>query len=95
MVIPFLSILFDRTKLVTEAQPLTLTVNSIIENFNYFISKIILERGETEALTFISILVVVLFFLKNFFRYLAMFFLAPVRNGVIEDIRNDVYKKIL
>jgi len=40
-------------------------------------------------------MVVILFFLKNLSRYLAMFFLAPLRNGVIRDIRNDIYHRIL
>jgi len=95
MIIPFLGILFDRTKLITEAPDFTLNIESITTNFNFLISKIIIEYGQIKALLFISILVVVLFFLKNIFRYLGMFFMAPVRNGVIEDLRNDIYNKIL
>ena len=40
-------------------------------------------------------LVVIMFFLKNLTRYLAMYFLVPIRNGVVRDIRRDVYHKIL
>ncbi|MBL0257617.1 MAG: ABC transporter ATP-binding protein, partial [Bacteroidetes bacterium] len=36
-----------------------------------------------------------LFFLKNFFRYLAMYFIAPIRNGVVRDLRNGMYEKVL
>lgn len=32
--------------------------------------------------------------LSNLFRYLAMFFLASVRNGLIEHLRNDLYHKV-
>ena len=32
--------------------------------------------------------------LSNLFRYLAMFFLAPVRNGLVERLRNDLYHKV-
>ncbi|MBP6650536.1 MAG: ABC transporter ATP-binding protein, partial [Bacteroidia bacterium] len=39
--------------------------------------------------------VIVLFFLKNFFRYLAMYFIAPIRNGVVRDLRNGMYEKVL
>ncbi len=95
MVVPFLQILFDKTKLVYEAPPLTLKTESIVANFNYVISRIIIEKGEINALMFISLMVVVLFFLKNLCRYFGMFFLSPVRNGVIMDIRNDIYKRIL
>jgi subfamily B ATP-binding cassette protein MsbA len=34
-------------------------------------------------------------FLKNLFRYLAMFFIAPIRNGVVRDLRNKMYQKSL
>ena len=46
-------------------------------------------------LVYIGATIIVLFFLKNLFRYLAMYFLAVVRNGVVKDIRNDLYLKIL
>ncbi len=39
-------------------------------------------------------LVLVLFLMKNFFNYLAMYFITFLRNGVLKDIRNSMYKKI-
>jgi len=95
MIIPFLQLLFDKTKLVYEMPEMALNTGSIVAYFNYTISSIIIERGEINALMFISVLVVVLFFLKNLSRYMAMFFLAPLRNGVVQDIRNNIYKRIL
>lgn len=32
--------------------------------------------------------------LSNLFRYLAMFFLAGIRNGLVEHLRNDLYHKV-
>lgn len=95
MIIPFLQLLFDKTKLVYEAPELALNTTSVVSYFNYIISSIIIEKGEINALMFISVMVVILFFLKNLSRYMAMFFLAPLRNGVVQDIRNDIYKRIL
>jgi len=95
MIVPFLSILFDRTRIVTEAPPLELNINSVIDNFNFIISEVITQQGQVKALFLISVLIVVMFLLKNLFRYLAMFFLAPLRNGVVQDLRNDVFKRIL
>lgn len=95
MIIPFLQLLFDKTKLVYEAPPLEMNTDSLVNYFNYLISDIIIEKGEINALLFISLMVVILFFVKNLFRYLAMFYLAPLRNGVVEDIRNDIYRRIL
>jgi subfamily B ATP-binding cassette protein MsbA len=98
--IPVLNILFDPSKLITRA-PASLTwdnftsKDALSDNFNYVISQNISLYGVQRALIFICITIVVLFFLKNFFRYMAMFFLAPVRNGVVKDIRNHLYKKML
>jgi ABC-type multidrug transport system fused ATPase/permease subunit len=39
--------------------------------------------------------IVCLFFLKNLFHYLALFFLAPVRNGIVHDLRSMLFDKIL
>ncbi len=95
MIIPFLQLLFDQTRLVYEAPVFAFNTEAIVAYFNYIISTIIIERGEVNALLFISLMVVILFFIKNLFRYLAMFFLAPLRNGVVQDIRNDIYHRIL
>ncbi len=95
MIIPFLQLLFDKTRLVYEAPELAWKTEAIMDYFNYIISSIIIEKGAVNALLFISLLVVVMFFLKNLCRYLAMFFLSPLRNGVVQDIRNDIYGRIL
>ncbi len=95
MVIPFLSILFQTQKETYELIPLRLDFDAIINNFYYYLHLLIENHGEMAALIFISALVVVTSLLKNIFKYLALYHLAPVRNGVVKDIRNDVYKKTL
>jgi len=98
--IPVLNILFNKIELITVVpKPLTwddLTEKNVLsDNVNYFISQNIHRWGDQKSLFYICVAIVVLFFLKNFFRYMAMFFLAPVRNGVVKDIRNILYKKML
>lgn len=95
MVIPFLGILFGTQEKVSQAQSLAFNASSIKDNFYFIISKTINSKGETEALMFICILVLAMFFLKNLFRYLALFFITPIRNGIIHDIRMDLQKKII
>jgi len=95
MVIPFLGILFGTQEKVLQASPLTFSADSIKENFYFFISKTVEEAGKVEALMMICILVLSMFFLKNLFRYLALYFLTPIRNGVIHDLRMDLSKKLL
>ena len=57
--------------------------------------KKIASKGEIEALLFICILVLSTFFLRNLFRYSALFFLTPIRNGIVNDLRVDLHKKIV
>ncbi len=95
MVIPFLGILFKTQEAVTEAPPLSLNANSIKENFYAIISEKIASKGEVEALLFICILVLSTFFLRNLFRYSALFFLNPIRNGIVNDLRVDLHKKLV
>jgi len=95
MVIPFLGILFGTQEKVYQATSLSFNAQAIKENFYLFISTVIDNNGKVEALMLICILVFIMFLLKNFFRYLALFFLTPIRNGIIHDIRMDLQKKIL
>lgn len=100
MVVPFLGVLFKSKEeilyLVKNPPKLELTQESLLDNFYAFLGEFILEsETKLNALILICIFVAILFFLKNLFRYLAMYFLAPLRNGVVKDLRNNIYKKIL
>ena len=94
-IIPFLNILLDQQPVVTEAPAEALNTQNFIQHANYFLSQIILEKGKHRALFFALMLVVVLYFFRNLFRYLSQFFLAPVRNGVVRDIRQELYDKTM
>ncbi|REJ81908.1 MAG: ABC transporter ATP-binding protein [Bacteroidetes bacterium] len=95
MVAPFLNVLFSQTDTLYEKTPLTFSIRSLLDNFNYFLGQYIDEHGKLQALMLICVLVVFMFFFKNLFRYLGMFFIAPVRNGVVRDLRKKMYDKIL
>ena len=94
--IPVLQMLFKTTEVPAEVPEFSwLNFESVKENFYYEINKMISDYGEMDVLLYICIIIVVLYLLRNLFRYLAMFFLAPIRNGVVRDIRNDMYLKIM
>ncbi len=95
MAIPFLRILFKTQEMVSSAVPFALDMESLQHNFNYIISSIIIENGNGPALMMVSIMVVVLSFLKTGFKFLANYYVTPVRVGVVKDIRNSVYRKTL
>ena len=95
MVIPFLGILFETQEKVYNPPPLSFDATALKENFYAIISSIVDEKGKIEALLFICILVLITFFFRNLFRYLSLYFLTPIRNGVVHDMRMDLHKKVI
>tara|TARA_R110002049_G_scaffold297888_2_gene487305 strand:+ start:1064 stop:2884 length:1821 start_codon:yes stop_codon:yes gene_type:complete len=93
--LPLLSLLFGDAEPVTVEPELDFSSDYIEALFNYKMTPYIESNGEEGALLFVCIVVSVLFFLKNLFRYFAKFFIATIRSGVVRDIRRDVYDKIL
>jgi subfamily B ATP-binding cassette protein MsbA len=63
--------------------------------FNRSLIEYVTVYGHSAALFLVCIVIVSCFFLKNLFRYLSLYVMAPVRNGIEFDIRNKVYKKLL
>ena len=53
------------------------------------------KEGKREVLLSVCLFIALIFFLKNVFLYLAAFCLAPVRNGIIAALRNDVYSRMI
>ena len=101
MIAPFLDLLFLKSdaqyqeRILSGEPELTYSVKSIIDSFYYFFTEIITdpEKGKLYALSVMCIAVIVLFFIKNIFRYFATFFISTVRNGVIKDLRNEIFSK--
>jgi subfamily B ATP-binding cassette protein MsbA len=93
--IPVLNILFKQSEPVNSLVPWAFDTKAVFNNINFYISQEITRYGEVHTLLIICIAIVILFFFKNFFRYLALFYVAVLRNGVVKDIRNALYHKIL
>lgn len=95
MIVPFLDLLFKDSIETLSKPSLSADPESISRWFNYYLSSIIDAQGKEAALWTISLIVIGLFFLKNLFRYLANFFMAPLRNKVLRNLRNQMYDKVL
>jgi ABC-type multidrug transport system fused ATPase/permease subunit len=105
-VIPLLTLLFTNkpeefTARVAKGEPVIgRSVNDLLEWVNYKFSVFIVESGDPSSarmrvLLWICVGIIGVFFFKSLTRYLAMFFLANVRNGVVRDFRNRMYDKCL
>ena len=94
---PMLSVLFGQTKKVY-IEPVWSGFSNAREyaeqHLNFFITQKA-EQGVEDVLFFMVALVISMFFLKNVFRYLAMYSITFLRNGVLKDLRNALYNKTL
>ncbi len=95
MIVPFLNLLFNPDNLTTVKPDFALDTDTMLATLDYYVSYIIIQKGQATALIFICILLVVAFFLRNLTTYLALYFMVGVRAGTIQDLRNDLYKKIM
>ena len=94
---PMLEVLFGENKTTFEKpefENLSNFGNNLEEWINYQVSHFSGEDPKL-ALIFVISSIIVLFFLKNFFNYLAMFFITFLRNGVLTSLRENLYKKII
>ncbi|MFT4684619.1 MAG: subfamily B ATP-binding cassette protein MsbA, partial [Flavobacteriales bacterium] len=96
--IPVLGILFGEENKVY-AKPIYTSFKNIgsyaKDSFYHFISQKIEIEGNVETLLFVCLLTFGLFFFKNLFRYFASYVLAFLRNGVVKDVRDNLYSKII
>ena len=52
-------------------------------------------EGKIEALAILCIIIISAIVLKNIFLYGALYVLTPIRNSIINDMRNDMFDKIV
>lgn len=91
LIVPFLQILFDQVPPVTDLPAQA----SPTDHINYYMSRLIIDHGKQHALLTVCGSIIGVFFLKNVFRYLSLFFVAPLRNGILRDIRGDLYDQYM
>src|SRR5688572_18607306 len=105
-VIPLLQLLFiskdeEFAEIVAKGEPVVgFDINSALDWVNYQFAVHISSSSDPsqsrmEILFYICICIVGIFFFKSLTRYLAMFFIAIIRNGVVRDFRDAMYRKCL
>ena len=95
LIIPFLGILFGTFKKEYTNVPMSLSTDSVITNFKYLITHVIDTKGPATALAIMCGGILILYFLKTLFVYSSSFFMSPITTGVVCDLRNAIFKKIL
>ena len=91
MLMPFLQLIFtgSQTALVAESS------NPVIQWVNDFLNNSVLTRGKIATLGLICLLMVSFIALKNVFLYLSYYVLNPLKNRIVNQLREDLYDKVL
>ena len=95
--IPLLEVLFQSTKKIV-IKPKYSEISSLKTYLEEWLSfQINHQLNEDIGVTLIYVvsIVIALFLFKNLFNYLALFFITYLRNGVLKDIRNAIFDKII
>jgi subfamily B ATP-binding cassette protein MsbA len=95
---PFLLLIFKKQNIVQPESVKTGFFSEMnpLNQFKIWLSDVVkTPDGDIKALAVICILILVFIILKNIFLYLSQYFLTPVRNSVVNDMRTKMYQKIL
>lgn len=95
MIIPFLKMIFGMDELSVTPTALSFTKDGIVDYIYYQMSLVIKTYGAEQLLVALAVITAISFLMKNLFRYLAMWSVAPLRNGIIRDLRNMIFNKIV
>ncbi len=95
---PMLDVLFGQSKknYIEPVYTGIFELKSFLENYlSFHLTRFTAENGISFTLGVLVAGIISIFLLKNLFDYLAMFFITFLRNGIVKDMRNALYKKTL
>ena len=95
MMIPILDILFDQKKNVYDMMPWAMNLEALKHNLYYYITIFKDENGAGLTLLLIGAFVIIATLLKVGFYYLGAYEAIYIRNGVVKDMREQIYQKML
>ena len=92
LIIPFFHFLFATRPEQTEKPD---SIFNIIDWLQYYFVQMINNLGAEKTLIYACVFIVITIFLKNLFRYLALYIMTPVRSAVARDLRSKLYESFM
>ena len=97
-IVPVLKVIFSNQKEILE-KPVYKGLGSLKDftqdYLNHYVSNMVKEHGDFKVLMIMVSVIIGLFLLKNLSNYLAMFYITFLRNGVLKDVRNELFNKVV
>ncbi len=91
MLMPFLQLIFTGN----ESSVTSGSKNAVIQSINQFLNDMKNTRGKIPTLGIICLLMVASILLKNLFLYLSYYILNPLKNRIVNQLREELYDKVL
>lgn len=96
--IPMMNVLFEKGKAIYK-EPVykgIFKAKDYLEDYmSYNITMLTENHGKQATLGVMVAIIISIFLLKNLFDYLAMYFITFLRNGILKDIRDAMYRKTI
>ena len=95
LLVPFLQVLFHQVETVVVRPAFSFSPQYLIDTFYYLMGTVIERHGQASALLFIAGTMVLLSLLSNLSRYAGMYWLSHIRSGILSNLRDDFYRKLI
>jgi len=90
LIMPFIDLLFNQTP-VEFVRNDNISIFDLREFLSYKLSEIVSQYTKSELVIYLCVLMIIVFFLKNLFSYLQTYFMSIAEQGIIRDIRLQLY----
>ena len=94
IIIPFIDVLFSRGPIVAVPVPATLAIDNMKEYALALLNNFLASYDRVLALKYLCGALVFTFLMKNLFHYLESFWMAIPEQGLIRDVRRDLYSHL-
>jgi ABC-type multidrug transport system fused ATPase/permease subunit len=91
LIIPFFRILFSSNS----SEDSITSLSQVEGRLSLFFTELIQNYGPQTSMLIVCFALVLAFLFRNLFRYLSLISIAPLRNGVIKDIRIELHDSLL
>ncbi len=97
MLMPFLNLIFNdpRPECAGCGSAIKTSSNIIIQSVNNFMDNSVANNGKVKTLAIICILMIFFVIFKNLFLYISYYILNPLKNKIVNRLREEVYDKVL
>jgi len=94
MLFPFIDLLFNDSPKVVSEKTIT-SVFDLKDIITVYFAEIVSRYDKLDVLKYLCLLILITFFLKNLFTYLQTYFMSVVEQGILKDLRFDLYRHYL